>query len=73
MCVFSDGGARTGVYLAVDSNLELHEEDGKLDVYGYVKRMKQARPGLIETVVSVGRVGAKYAIENSVLYQYVSS
>ncbi|XP_050714665.1 receptor-type tyrosine-protein phosphatase kappa-like isoform X4 [Eriocheir sinensis] len=46
----SDGGARTGVYLAVDSNLELHEEDGKLDVYGYVKRMKQARPGLIETV-----------------------
>ncbi|KAG0703005.1 Receptor-type tyrosine-protein phosphatase U [Chionoecetes opilio] len=44
----SDGGARTGVYLAVDSNLELHEEDGKLDVYGYVKRIKQARPGLIE-------------------------
>ncbi|XP_042204541.1 receptor-type tyrosine-protein phosphatase kappa-like isoform X3 [Homarus americanus] len=46
----SDGGARTGVYMAVDANLELHEEDGKFDIYGYVKRLKQARPGLIETV-----------------------
>lgn len=53
VCIGSDGGARTGVYLALDSNLELHEEDGNMDVYGYVKRMKQARPGLIETVVSV--------------------
>ncbi|XP_071545661.1 receptor-type tyrosine-protein phosphatase kappa isoform X3 [Panulirus ornatus] len=46
----SDGGARTGVYMAVDANLELHEEDAKLDIYGYVKKMKQARPGLVETV-----------------------
>ncbi|XP_069193407.1 receptor-type tyrosine-protein phosphatase kappa isoform X3 [Procambarus clarkii] len=46
----SDGGARTGVYIALDANLELNEEDGKLDIYGYVKKMKQARLGLIETV-----------------------
>ncbi|KAK7072438.1 hypothetical protein SK128_004216 [Halocaridina rubra] len=46
-----DGGARTGVYLAVDSNLELHEEDGKFDIYGYVKKMRAARSGLIETVL----------------------
>ncbi|XP_066954570.1 receptor-type tyrosine-protein phosphatase kappa isoform X2 [Macrobrachium rosenbergii] len=45
-----DGGARTGVYLAVDSNLELHEEDGKFDIYGYFKKMRAARSGLIETV-----------------------
>lgn len=63
VCLGSDGGARTGVYLAVDSNLELHEEDGKLDVYGYVKRMKQARPGLIETVVSVPSLGAEEGVE----------
>ncbi|XP_053633111.1 receptor-type tyrosine-protein phosphatase kappa isoform X2 [Cherax quadricarinatus] len=46
----SDGGARTGVYMAIDANLELLEEDGKLDIYGYVKKMKHARLGLIETV-----------------------
>lgn len=49
---YSDGGARTGVFMAIDSNLELHEEDGKFDLYGYLKKMRQARRGLIETVVS---------------------
>ncbi|XP_069987585.1 receptor-type tyrosine-protein phosphatase kappa isoform X3 [Penaeus vannamei] len=46
----SDGGARTGVFMSIDANLELHEEDGKFDLYGYLKKMRQARRGLIETV-----------------------
>lgn len=45
-----DGGARTGTFLAIDANLELYEEDGMFDVYGYVKKLRNARRGLIETV-----------------------
>ncbi|XP_076054228.1 receptor-type tyrosine-protein phosphatase kappa-like isoform X3 [Oratosquilla oratoria] len=46
----SDGAGRTGVYLACDANLEMCEEDGMFDIYGYLKKMRQARRGLIETV-----------------------
>ncbi|CAL4064438.1 unnamed protein product [Meganyctiphanes norvegica] len=45
-----DGGARTGTFLAIDANLELYEEDGLFDVYGYVKKLRNARRGLIESV-----------------------
>lgn len=50
--ITSDGCGRTGAYLCLDSNLELYDEDGVYDIYGYTKRMKQARKGLIESVVS---------------------
>uniref|UniRef100_A0A6A7GA86 Receptor-type tyrosine-protein phosphatase kappa-like isoform X2 n=1 Tax=Hirondellea gigas TaxID=1518452 RepID=A0A6A7GA86_9CRUS len=46
----SDGAGRTGQFLAIDTNLQLHEEDGFFDIYGYLKKMRQARRGLIESV-----------------------
>ena len=39
------------MYLAIDANIELSEEDGVFDVFGYLKKMRQQRRGLIETVV----------------------
>jgi hypothetical protein len=51
-CLFSDGAGRSGVYLAIDANIELSEEDGVFDVYGYLKKMRLQRRGLIETMVS---------------------
>ena len=48
---FSDGGGRSGVYLAIDANLELAEEDHSFDVFGYLKKLRQSRKGLIETLV----------------------
>ena len=48
---FSDGAGRSGVYLAIDANIELSEEDGVFDVYGYLKKMRLQRRGLIETMV----------------------
>ena len=48
----SDGAGRSGVYLAIDSNIELCEEDGVFDVYGYLKKMRSQRRGLVETLVS---------------------
>lgn len=48
---FSDGGGRSGVYLAVDANLELAEEEDAFDVFGYLKKLRQSRRGLIENLV----------------------
>ncbi|KAF0292761.1 Receptor-type tyrosine-protein phosphatase U [Amphibalanus amphitrite] len=45
-----DGAGRSGVFLAIDANIELAEEDGVFDVYGYLKKMRQSRRGLIETI-----------------------
>lgn len=45
-----DCGTRTGSFLAIDANLELYEEDGMFDVYGFCKKLRNARRGLIETV-----------------------
>lgn len=48
----SDGGGRSGVYLAIDANMELQEEEDKFDVFGYLKKLRQSRKGLVENVVS---------------------
>lgn len=50
--VYSDGGGRSGVYLAIDANMELAEEEDAFDVFGYHKKLRQSRKGLIENVVS---------------------
>lgn len=46
----NDGGGRSGVYLAIDANLELAEEEDCFDVFGYFKKLRQSRKGLIETL-----------------------
>ena len=58
----SDGAGRSGVYIAIDANIELCEEDGVFDVYGYLKKMRGLRRGLVETLVGLysslwGRLG----------------
>lgn len=46
----NDGGGRSGVYLAVDANMELGEEEDKFNVFGYLKKLRQSRKGLVENV-----------------------
>lgn len=48
----SDGGGRSGVYLSIDANLELAEEEDCYDVFGYLKTLRQSRKGMVETLVS---------------------
>jgi hypothetical protein len=48
---YSDGAGRSGVYIAIDANIELCEEDGLFDVYGYLKKVRGLRRGLVETLV----------------------
>ncbi|XP_057669092.1 receptor-type tyrosine-protein phosphatase kappa isoform X1 [Diorhabda carinulata] len=46
----NDGGGRSGVYLSVDANMELAEEEDKFDVFGYLKKLRQSRKGLVDNV-----------------------
>lgn len=43
-------GGRSGVYLAIDTNIELAEEEESFYVFGYLKKLRQSRKGLIESV-----------------------
>lgn len=52
----SDGGGRSGVYLSIDANLELAEEEDCYDVFGYLKTLRQSRKGMVETLVGVARL-----------------
>lgn len=50
--IHSDGCGRTGAYLCIDSNLEFCDEDNTFDVFGYTKKMRQSRKGMVEAMVS---------------------
>lgn len=58
----SDGGGRSGVYLAIDANMELAEEEDAFDVFGYLKKLRQSRRGLIENLVIITLI--KYCKSN---------
>ena len=38
--------------MAIDANLEMAEEEDCYDVFGYLKKLRQSRKGMIENVVS---------------------
>ena len=38
--------------MAIDANLESLEEDSVLQVFSYLKKLRQARRGLVESLVS---------------------
>lgn len=46
----SNGGGRSGAFLALDANLELLKKTGQIDVYEYGKILINARPHLIDSV-----------------------
>lgn len=47
---FSNGGGRSGAFLALDANLELMQRTGQIDVYEYAKTLVNSRQHLIESV-----------------------
>lgn len=49
--------------MAVDANMELVEEDGVVDIFGYMKKLRQARRGLVETLV---KLLSRKLVENQV-------
>lgn len=60
----SDGGGRSGVYLAIDANMELAEEEDAFDVFGYLKKLRQSRRGLIENLVRLNIIESMCQVQN---------
>ncbi|VDD93344.1 unnamed protein product [Enterobius vermicularis] len=48
--VFSNGGGRSGAFIALDANLELLKKTGQIDVFEYGKTLINSRPHLIDSV-----------------------
>lgn len=48
--VFSNGGGRSGAFIALDANLELMKKTDQIDVYEYAKTMVNSRPHLVDSV-----------------------
>uniref|UniRef100_T1ITA2 Protein-tyrosine-phosphatase n=1 Tax=Strigamia maritima TaxID=126957 RepID=T1ITA2_STRMM len=46
----NDGAGRTGVFIAIDANLEYSEEDGVFDVFNFCKKLRSSRKGLVESL-----------------------
>uniref|UniRef100_A0A914HKX0 Tyrosine-protein phosphatase domain-containing protein n=1 Tax=Globodera rostochiensis TaxID=31243 RepID=A0A914HKX0_GLORO len=46
----SNGGGRSGAFLALDANLELLQRTGQLDVYEYGRTLANSRQHLVDTV-----------------------
>jgi protein tyrosine phosphatase len=62
----SAGIGRTGTYIAVDSLTEEGETEGGVDVYAFVRNMRQQRVNMVQTVVSVVVVIVIFKVETFV-------
>ena len=51
---FSDGMARTGVFIAAMSEVERVKAEGEIDLFQTVKAARSKRPHMISTLVSCG-------------------
>jgi len=51
--MYSDGGGRTGVYIAVDAVLEQLESQQNADIFSCVIYLRSCRQNLVKTLVSV--------------------
>ena len=65
----SDGAGRSGVYVAIDANIELSEEDGVMDVFGYVKKMRTQRRGLVESLVRNSEIHSPFYLPHTTSIQ----
>ncbi|UYV85070.1 hypothetical protein LAZ67_X004457 [Cordylochernes scorpioides] len=67
----SDGCSRTGAYLCIDANLELAQEDGVYDIFGYTRRLRQSRRELLmnevcwELVLGINSIRKKIQLKLS--------
>ena len=51
ICPFSAGVGRTGVLLSIDSVVAEAKRTKEVDIFGYVSKMRQNRPYMVQTKV----------------------
>lgn len=51
-CNCSAGVGRTGTFIVIDAMIDMMEAEQKVDVFGFVSRIRNQRPQLVQTDVS---------------------
>lgn len=54
--ISSAGVGRTGTFIVIDAMIEMMHEEQKIDVFGFVSKIREQRSQLIQTDVSWGRI-----------------
>lgn len=54
LCVSSAGVGRTGTFIVIDAMIDMMHAEQKIDVFGFVSRIREQRSQLIQTDVSQG-------------------
>lgn len=53
LCFCSAGVGRTGTFIVIDSMIDMMHMEQRVDVFGFVSRIREQRCQLIQTDVSV--------------------
>lgn len=52
MCPCSAGVGRTGTFIVIDAMIDMMQAEQKVDVFGFVSKIREQRSQLIQTDVS---------------------
>lgn len=55
LCLRSAGVGRTGTFIVIDAMIDMMHAEKKVDVFGFVSKIREQRSQLIQTDVSRGR------------------
>lgn len=50
--IYSAGVGRTGTYIGIDAMIESLEAEGRVDIYGYVAKLRRQRCLMVQVEVS---------------------
>lgn len=64
LCLCSAGVGRTGTFIVIDGVIDMMHQEQKIDVFGFVSKIRDQRSQLVQTDVST--VGSKQQGHNTI-------